>query len=334
MSSIKTLGICIPTYRRPDMLRRCVESAIESAQGRPVQIFIADDSVSEVNLPALRELTHRFGCVNWERNEVNLGIDRNIQKALSMSTCDYAWLIGEDDLFNPGGVAHVHELIQHKEDAFIFSNYQFVNEDFSRIVGLALKGEARHRSVADFLSDNLWSVGFIGSTVVRCTAWAQTSPSPYDGTYFTHVGRVVDLLAKQDSVALSPTPAIMNRSQGADTFTWKRDAFGVFFGFERMCLTASERNPAIASALRQAVRTYRREAGYLSIKTTFRLRSQGAFDLRQFRQYIYPAQLETWRKAWMLVLALTPRAVLRPMAWAYTAYASRRPEPSATADGA
>ena len=47
--AVKTLSICIPTYRRPALLERCVRSVISSAADRPIEIVVADDSVSDIN---------------------------------------------------------------------------------------------------------------------------------------------------------------------------------------------------------------------------------------------------------------------------------------------
>jgi len=329
---MKTLAICIPTYRRPAMLRRCVLSAIASAGAHPIRIFIADDSVSDVNLDVLGELAREYPFVTWKRNEANLGIDRNIQHVLAMSDCDHNWLIGEDDLFLPGAVMRMFELIQQHPHPFIFSNYQYASEDLGRVLGVALDGETNgERASARFIEDALWSVGFIGSTVVERVAWNATSAAPYEGTYFTHVGRVVDLLSRHPILYVSAAPAVANRAQGDDTFTWKKDAFGVFLGFERMCRIAADRNPSLRTAVQQAARNYRRRFAYFSVKTTFRLRSEGAFDLRQFRAYVASCDIEAWRKAWLLLLAITPQTLIKPLARAYIAFADRRRQRAVTA---
>jgi glycosyltransferase involved in cell wall biosynthesis len=322
---MKTLAICIPTYRRPEMLERCILSAIAAAGSRPISICIADDSVTDANVAVLSRLQKVHPFIRWQRNPKNLGIDRNIQVALAMSESDHAWLIGEDDLFLAGSVARMHELIQHRDEPFIFSNYLYVTEDHQRILGAALvdapDGEQPAR---EFIVESLWSTGFIGGCVLRCDAWETTDGASYDGTYFTHVGRIVDLLAGHPVVHVSSRPAIANRSQGADTFTWKKDSFGVFLGFERMCSAAAQKHPALSDALAQATRNYRRRFAYFSVKSTFRLRSQGAFDLRQFRAHVAGCRIEPWRKAWMLFLALTPRVVLVPFASAYVALVERQ----------
>jgi glycosyltransferase involved in cell wall biosynthesis len=327
-----TLGICIPTYKRPDYLRRCVESAIRSAAGRPIRIFVADDSLTNVNSAALESLQGAHSFIEWHRNEANLGIDANIQRVVDLCTCDYAWLIGEDDLFLPGAVAAMYDALQGVMHPFVFSNYQWVTEDYRRVLGVAAEDAKDGELPADeFIIDRLWTIGFIGAVIVNRAAWARTEASPYLGTYFAHVGRIVEMLASSPLVLVSARPAVANRSQGEDTFTWKKDSFGVFLGFERMCRIAAQRDPTFAAALGLAASNYRAKFAYLSLKSTFRLRSQGAFDMRQFRVYIAPSvTIEPWRKAWLFALALAPRFILKPFARAYVTWTRLR-QPGAEA---
>jgi len=321
---VTTLAICIPTYRRPALLKQCVLSAVASAQGRPVSIFIADDSMSEINRPVLDEFKAAYPFVNWMRNPVNLGIDQNIRHVLSLSDCDYSWMIGEDDIFLPGAVAAMYDLLQVRTEPYVFANYQYVTEDHSKVLGAALPDIAEGvHDVPSFIANNLWAVGFLGSCVFRRDALSATSGEAYRSTYFTHVGRVLDILGGEAHMYVSAQPAIANRAQGDDTFTWKQDSFGVFLGFERMCAIAADANANLSAAIRIAASNYRRKFAYFSLKTSFRLRSEGAFDLRQYNVYIKQLELEPWRKAWLFTLALSPRLLIRPFARLYIAARSK-----------
>ena len=193
---MKTLGICIPTYKRPDFLRRCVLSAISSAEGRPIRIFIADDSTNDTNDQVISELQAAHSCVQAHRNVVNLGIDANIQQAVALCDCDYAWLIGEDDTFLPVAVARMHERLQTLDVPFVFANYAFVGNEPTLRLGEALQDVREGPMPAErFLSEHLWAAGFLGACIVHRTAWLRTEPAPYAGTYYTHVGRIAELVA-------------------------------------------------------------------------------------------------------------------------------------------
>lgn len=318
---MNTLAICIPTYKRPKMLQRCIESAFISAKGVPLKIFISDDSVSEINSEVIRDLQEKFKEIYWHRNEANLGIDLNIQKALSISDCDYNWIIGEDDLFLPEAIFQIFNKIQNKSYPFIYSNYQYVDETCTKVLGVAINSLSEgEQDVNRFISNYLWAIGFIGACLIHRKSWEDTDGEKYKDTYFTHVGRILDMLESQKMLYISALPAVSNRAQGEDTFTWKKDSFGVFFGFEKMCRVAAERNLLLKDSIVVASNNYRSQFSYLSLKTTFRLRSEGAFDLQQYKKYISHSDIELFRKVWLLFLALAPRQIIKLFARIYYAY--------------
>ena len=101
---MKSLSICILIYRRPKLRHRCIASAISVAETYPVRISVTDDPVSEVNRPAMEDLCRVYPFVYWHHNDINLGIDWNIQRVVDLSDSDYTWVIGEDDQFPPGSM--------------------------------------------------------------------------------------------------------------------------------------------------------------------------------------------------------------------------------------
>ncbi len=317
---MKTLGICIPTYKRPDFLRRCVLSAIESAQGCPVRIFIADDAASDVNDAVLAELTAAWPFVHAHKNPVNLGLDNNIQRSVDLCDCDYAWMIGEDDVFLPGAVARMHALLQSVELPFVFANYAYVGDDPAQRLGQALEGVlAGALPTPDFVTRHLWAAGFLGACVVRRADWGRTDPAPYTGTYYTHVGRIVEMLSDAGQAWVSPECSVGNRVEGDDTFTWKKDSYGVFFGFLSMCRTAATRRPALSAALHAAGRALEQRYRWLSIRVAARLRSQRAYDYGQYRKYLSTSDVPAMKKFVLLAVSVTPPSVFEPLVRAYRA---------------
>jgi glycosyltransferase involved in cell wall biosynthesis len=315
---VKTLSIGIPTYKRSALLKACVDSAVVAAEGRPLEILVVDDSMDDTNAGVMRDLTHAHSFVRWVRNDENLGIDRNIQRAVDLARTDFVWLIGEDDRFDAGSIARIFDRLQDLSTPFLFANYRFVDAAHTRTLSIAVQELADgEQPAATFVRDFLPAVGFIGACIIHRDSWSRTDPAPYDGTYYTHVGRIAEMVCRSGVLAVAMQPCVANRAAGAETFTWKKDSFGVFLGFDRMCSTAAQRCPALADALAAAATANRRRSGFLSIKTSVRLRSEGALDLRQFRTHIAPSAIPLTRKAWLLGLALVPRAVLVPFAALY-----------------
>jgi glycosyltransferase involved in cell wall biosynthesis len=313
-----TLGICIPTYKRPDFLRRCVLSALDAAGDRPVRVFIADDSMDETNTALYAELRTRSEAITVHRNPINLGIDDNIQQAVDLCDCDYAWIVGEDDYFLPGSVQRVHDLLQETSNAFIFANYAYVGDDGSRLLGRALDEPDVELVGADFVARYLWAAGFIGACIVDRRRWGGTDAAPYKGTYYTHVGRICELLARWgESVRIVSEPCVANRVEGTDTFTWKRDSYGVFFGFRAMCESVAFQCPALADPARHAAKVMEVRYGWLTLRLAMRLRSEQGYDLTQFRRHLCPNTPNLAKRLAFYLISIAPPPMFGQMVVVY-----------------
>lgn len=313
-----TLGICIPTYKRPDFLRRCVLSALEAAGDRPVRVFIADDSMDATNTALYRELAEFSDRVVISRNPVNLGIDDNIQRAVDLCDSDYAWIVGEDDYFLPGSVQRVHDLLQQSSSAFVFANYVYVSDDGGRVIGQALDEPPAQMSGLDFVASHLWAAGFIGGCIVDRQRWAATSPAPYKDTYYTHVGRICELLAELGAVVhIVSEPSVANRVDGTDTFTWKHDSYGVFFGFQAMCAAVARQFPAIAGQAQNAATVMEHRYQWLSLRVAMRLRSELGYDKAQYSRYLATHIRNPIKRLALYLISVTPPRVMRSLVSGY-----------------
>jgi glycosyltransferase involved in cell wall biosynthesis len=313
-----TLGICIPTYKRPDFLRRCVISALEAAGDCPLHIFIADDSLDETNSALYAEFQVLCSAVVVHRNTANLGIDDNIQRAVDLCDCDYAWIVGEDDYFLPGAVQRVHAQLQDAKEAFVFANYAYVGDDAGRLLGRALDAPPTLMTGVDFVSRHLWAAGFIGACIVKKNRWVETSKSPYKGTYYTHVGRICEMLSdSSDPVRIVAEPCVANRVEGTDTFTWKHDSYGVFFGFRAMCAAVATQCPTLHDAALRAAKVMEDHYKWLTLRVAMRLRSEKGYDLAQYRRYLAPNTPNPLKRVALILISVTPPAAFQPLVILY-----------------
>lgn len=235
MNDLPLLGISIPTYKRPDELRKCVHSIIHSAGDDPVLITLVDDAADDTNDALFAELREQYDYLHIVKNEKNLGIDGNIQKAVDVCPSRYVWLLGEDDRMKPEGIPTVRKALQEHPVPFLYVNYSSTDDDVSFLIkprSLPLRedqtmdGEPFYRTLS-------WSMGFIGACVIERAAWDPVDPSPYLNTYFAHVGRIMESIHGRE-VRLLAEPLILNRSGTPEAFTWTGDAVGVFTGWKRM----------------------------------------------------------------------------------------------------
>jgi len=310
---MKTIGICIPTYKRPDFLRRCLDSILDQANGLPVEIFVADDSCSDVNDEVIRAAALRFPALRHRRNETNLGINENIRRVVEMADTDYAWLVGEDDYFLPDALARAVAEVESASSPFVLCNYALVEDSETAPVRTALDVSVDTAVTADrLIRRHLWSAGFMGACLFELRSWRRVASDRYHGTYYAHVGHIVEMLERPDRpVRILGAPLVANRAEGPESFTWRTDALGVFFGFERMCAIAASVVPALAPALDEAALVYREKQRYLSTRSMARMRADGIMALSSYRRHLQPARLPTATRVAALAMVLTPRGLFR-----------------------
>ncbi len=190
--------------------------------------------------PCSREAALRFPALRHRKNETNLGINENIRRVVEMADTDYAWLVGEDDYFLPGALARAVAEVGSANNPFVLCNYALVEDSSAAQARPALDVSVDTTVTADELIRRyLWSAGFMGACLFELRSWRRVASDRYHGTYYAHVGHIVEMLERPDRpVRILGAPLVSNRAEGPEAFTWRTDALGVFFGFERMCAIA------------------------------------------------------------------------------------------------
>ena len=278
------LGICIPTYKRPEQLEKCVLSLIAAAAPFAVPIFIADDSADDTNTEVYARLHALYPHIVVERNPKNLGIDRNILRCADMCSCEYAWLIGEDDRMVPEAVAVVLPLLEDAP-AFVAVNYSYVDADFQVVLRETLMPLTadRHEPAAQFFRDDAWAIGFLGACVINKALWRSVSPDQYLGTYFAHVGVILESIAGRE-VCLVARPLVLNRVGGPEVFTWSADAYGVYGGFPQAARLLTPVYGAEAAAVASA--SFVRCHGLETLRFLLAKRADRVYTLDVYRRLV------------------------------------------------
>ena len=103
---MKSLTICIPTYRRPETLRRCIDSVVEQIQkfslSDSINIYVTNDSSPDNTADVLKEFAH-LSFFSFTTREKNYGMNLNIKCMLKevAETSDYQLIITDDDCLQP-----------------------------------------------------------------------------------------------------------------------------------------------------------------------------------------------------------------------------------------
>lgn len=98
------VSICIPTYKRPDLLRRALESCL-AQEHRPLEILVGDDSPSDEAGAYIRELSRDSQVVfRYRLNRPSLGQASNVNRLFLEASGDKLMLLHDDDLLMPKAV--------------------------------------------------------------------------------------------------------------------------------------------------------------------------------------------------------------------------------------
>lgn len=316
------LGICIPTYNRPDQLQLCVKSVIKAAAPYEVPIFIADDSTDTTNQEVLKALKNQYRFIYITKNEVNLGIDRNILNSVNLCRCEYAWMLGEDDRLQPDAVQSVMPVLEtygEKKLPFIFVNYGSVDaqvEYYLKEQALTLDEDTKE-SAELFLTQHSWAAGFIGGCIVNMEIWNQVDQEKYIGTYFAHVGSIMEMLVGSDAYLIA-RPLVMNRCGEPRLFSWSDSTFTVVQGWEKMMALLSS---VYASPLcEEAIKKFELVHGLYTFRFLCYARADYAYQLKHYHEFLKPLGRGPAYGIVARTIACTPPQVFKTIRFLITRY--------------
>lgn len=126
-----TIDIMMPFYGRVDHFKSAVTSII-AQDDRDWRLVVIDDGYPDRTAGEwLQSLDD--ARVRYIRNEHNLGINANFQKAIDLAESEWMTIIGCDDALLPGYVSRVRELIAlHPHSTLIHPGVRIIDEDGAR----------------------------------------------------------------------------------------------------------------------------------------------------------------------------------------------------------
>src|SRR5450830_28503 len=297
------LSIGIPIYKRPDLLRHCLNSIIVAAADFSVPVYLYDDSLSGINTDVIRDAQKRYDFIFHVINEKNLGIDENIAKSVEQTPSKYVWLLGEDDLLAPDAIHQVFAMLEKSHLHYFYCNYSYISNDYTRIIR-EKRIELDNNCVvagAEFFERYIWASGFIGSCIIATDAWLKIDRKKYEHTFFTHVGVIAELIA-DTSVQIMSVPLVKNRAEDVSSTSWNAVPFDVMFGWDKMLGLAgkfySKKSLEKARVAQEAVFWHR------SLLFLMSKRADRAYSLAEFSKYIKPNDFKPYFKLMAVVIAV------------------------------
>jgi len=116
----KLLTICIPTYKRPETLRRCIDSIVSQIEKYElsdcVDIYVTNDA-SPDDTGSILQAYASLSYFNGITREQNLGMNVNIKCMLNevAGTSDYQLIITDDDYLQPDVLGEIVEFLRGQQ---------------------------------------------------------------------------------------------------------------------------------------------------------------------------------------------------------------------------
>jgi glycosyltransferase involved in cell wall biosynthesis len=308
MSGI-VLSFCIPTYKRPKLLLKAVESMLIACNDYLdiVQIVITDDSIDDTNQWVIEKIKDRVENLKYIKNPTNLGIDGNILYSVDSSDGEFVWILGEDDLVCPNAVDNLLAITNRSDYGFICSNYSYIDPEQKKIIKQNVVGIPSNQEVnaLELLENHSWSFGFIGACIINKKVWRTVDSSKYKGTFFAHVGTILESV-KDARILMLSTPSVLNRMGDSDTTTWGVEyTFEVVTGWANLMqkLKAIYPNDSCDRACQQ----FERKLGAHSLSFLFSKRSEGIYTKESYDKfYKNSSRGNLYNLAALFILTLSP----------------------------
>jgi glycosyltransferase involved in cell wall biosynthesis len=108
----------IPTYRRPKLLRRAIESAL-GQEGVPLTVRVFDNASGDETSSVVAEIAAKDPRLRYHRHERNIGATANFEFGLRSVDTPLFSILSDDDYLLPGFYKQaLNELDEHPEAMF------------------------------------------------------------------------------------------------------------------------------------------------------------------------------------------------------------------------
>jgi abequosyltransferase len=193
---MKKIAICIPTFNRGSDLRELLDKILMYGEkyidAGLLEVCISDNASVDCTLQVIDVFKERIKTLSYSRNTENIGFGLNLRRAVEMSSGDYCWLMGSDDLPTAQSFNLLFDSANKLPDIIIgdvISNgtlHKLIAKNGGFIFEFG--GESHFSDYLNLCKEVSAAFAFISSIVVKRDFWYQQNATPYEATHpYTHM---------------------------------------------------------------------------------------------------------------------------------------------------
>jgi glycosyltransferase involved in cell wall biosynthesis len=118
------LSICIPTYNRAAYLQEVLRNlgteyqALPEAAKADVRFYVSDNASADNTRTVVEDHQSAFPLV-YSKNPTNIGAKPNLFKLIEVSMGRYKWVLGDDDLVEPGTLLSLLNFLRERQPCLV-----------------------------------------------------------------------------------------------------------------------------------------------------------------------------------------------------------------------
>jgi len=114
------LSIGIPTYNHCRDLRKCLDCILSQTDWEKfsdrVEIVISDNDSNDGTALLIEEYKNKFSRFHYNRNQTNLGYDRNVEKVIYASSGDFIWTLSDNEFIKPEAMGFLLGVLEENRE--------------------------------------------------------------------------------------------------------------------------------------------------------------------------------------------------------------------------
>jgi glycosyltransferase involved in cell wall biosynthesis len=224
-----SLEFMVPFYGDPALLKETVAS-VQAQTDPDWRLTVVDDGYPDDSIPgwfaALGDER-----IQYQRNETNLGANKNYEKCLSLATADAVTVLGADDLLRPNYVEVLREARRRHPDAAVIQPGVEVVDEHGRPAHSLV--DRIKRMYAPSPEDTVALSGEDVATSLLKGNWLYFPALSFSVAKVREVGfreglnvvqdlaLVMDLLMRGEQLVVAPTVCFAYRRHGGSDSSWR-----------------------------------------------------------------------------------------------------------------
>lgn len=300
------LSIVVPTYNRADYLDHWLYEMIPLAKACSIPIIISDNASQDHTQWIVQSHTIEYPLLSYHKNETNIGVDKNIERALKYSKSEYTWLLGDTYLIPEGGLKYILDLIEKNSQ-----KYDIIMTNVSNRVKDIKKQDYTDRN--KLLSDLGWHTTCLAIYIYNNRVINSGNFKKYYDTNFIQSGIMFDYIADKDFL-IHWTPDISVNSlriKGIDKMSWLDHVFEI--GVKKWAYFILSLPESYQYDVKfKCIKDHGKKSGLFETSYLLYFREIGLFNYAVYKQYLHLFPLTiSHSKILLLLIALLPKGFAR-----------------------